>query len=129
LTRPLWRQFSEQALPLYASEASRTGDQVDFALIDGGHGWPTVFVDFCYAYATLRSGGYMMIDDIQIHAVKKLARFITKSWQFELVADLQKSLIFRKKVDQTSMGDFGAQPYINAKSKEDEASGRAFTLF
>jgi hypothetical protein len=35
---------SEWALP----ELAKSGLKIDLALIDGGHGWPTVFVDFCY---------------------------------------------------------------------------------
>ena len=31
-----------------------------------------------------------MIDDIQLHSVKELARFMMKAWQFELVANPQK---------------------------------------
>jgi hypothetical protein len=120
--------LSETALPAIAAEATRDKKPIDFALLDGGHGWPTVFVDFCYTYAMLRQGGWMMIDDIQLHSVKELARFMMKAWQFELVSNLQKSLIFRKTTDQQMFGDFGGQPYIMERTEEDAAAGRAYVI-
>ena len=121
--------MSERALPGIAAKARETGDLIDFVLIDGSHGWPAVFVDFCYAYSMLRQGGHMMIDDIQIHAVKELARFMSRSWLFELVRDLGKSLVFQKVAEQTWMGDFGGQRYIMDRMDQDRAAGSDYILF
>ncbi len=120
--------ISEDSLPYLAADYKRTARAIDFALLDGGHGWPTVFVDFCYTYALLRQGGWLMIDDIQLYSVKELARFLVKSWQFDLVAKLPKSLIFRKNTDERVMGDFGGQPYIIQRTREDADNQRAFEL-
>ena len=53
--------FSETMLPAMAAEATRDKELIDFALLDGGHGWPTVFVDFCVYVRDASSGG--MDDD------------------------------------------------------------------
>ena len=57
---------------------------LDFALIDGGHGSPTPFLDFFYATHMLKQGGYIMVDDVQLHSVKELARLLAQQPGFEL---------------------------------------------
>ncbi|MCW2276429.1 hypothetical protein GJ654_19365 [Rhodoblastus acidophilus] len=118
--------FSEDVLPSLAKAAKSTGELVDFALIDGGHGWPTVFVDFCYAMEMLKSGGYLMIDDIQIYTVKQLVRLLNESKEFSLISNLKKSLIFKKTTENTRMTDFGGQPYIRRMMEAEKLAGEAF---
>jgi hypothetical protein len=120
--------FSEDILPALAAESKLNGVTYDFALIDGGHGWPTVFVDFCYIMAILKPGGYLMIDDIQLFSVKQLARLLNESEEFSLVSSLQKSLIFRKDTKNMRMRDFGAQPYIKRMTEAERSAGKPFVL-
>jgi len=74
-------ECSEWALPALA----KGSQQFDLILIDGGHGWPVVFVDFCDAMAMLRRGGILIIDDLQLHSVKELARLPKEQWEFPLL--------------------------------------------
>lgn len=60
---------SETRLPLFLAERTK----LDLALIDGCHGWPSVFVDFCYLNAMLKKDGLMIVDDVQLHSVGELA--------------------------------------------------------
>lgn len=120
--------FSEDVLPRLAESVEGTGRLLDFALIDGGHGWPTVFVDFCYLNRVLRQDGFLMVDDIQIHAVKELARMLMEDKNFALVKKFRKTFIFRKKTAIRYLPDFGGQPYIRRRSKEDREAGKAFDL-
>jgi len=103
--------FSEWVLPVLAQPVD-SAPWVDFALIDGGHGWPTPFVDFFYANHMLRRGGYVMVDDVQIHAVKELARLLAQQPGFELALDLGKSLVFRKTTADRALPEWNQQPYI-----------------
>src|SRR5262245_41458334 len=59
---------SEVALPSLAL----AGESVDIAFIDGNHGWPAVFVDFCYINMMLRRDGLLFVDDLQLHSVAQL---------------------------------------------------------
>src|SRR5262245_36493009 len=67
--------LSENVLP----ELAQTSDAyLDLGLIDGGHGMPTVFVDFCYINKILKQGGFLAIDDIQLHSVRQLYLLLKK---------------------------------------------------
>ena len=90
----------------------RDNRRFDFALIDGAHGWPLVFVDFCYINAMLGAGALLMLDDIQLHSVKELSNLLHEQPGFSLVADLGKSLIFEKTTDDAYLPEWNQQPYI-----------------
>src|SRR5579864_2981926 len=87
---------SQWVLPRLAAENRASDPMLDFALIDGCHGWPTSFVDLEYINSMLRQGGYLMIDDVQLHAEKEIARFLCEQPAFSLALNLEKSLVFRK---------------------------------
>jgi hypothetical protein len=108
-------ELSEIALPrLFLSDPDA---RVDIALLDGGHGWPTVFVDFCYANALMKKGGILIVDDIHLYSVGEFARFLSDdAARFSLVASFPKTLCFRKETSEQFLPDFGAQPYIMVKT-------------
>lgn len=112
---------SEVALPPLAAREIAADTWFDVGIIDGGHGWPTVFVDFCYLHAILRPRGLLLVDDIQLHSVGELARFLQEDPGVELVQTLEggKALVFRKLRDQRFLPDFGGQPYIQRMSRRD----------
>jgi len=105
---------SEWILP----ELAKAGTTIDLALIDGGHGWPSVFVDFCYVYYMLRPGGLLMIDDVQLYSVAELKRFLQKETKrFAVEKDLGKIMVFKKLTEDQFYTDWGDQPYIAERSK------------
>ena len=106
---------SELVLPKIAEVRKR---QFDFALIDGNHGWPTVFVDFWYCNMLVRKGGFVMLDDVQLHSVKELARFLAEEPSFAIVLDLGKALVFEKNTDEIMTREWLEQPYIARLSDE-----------
>jgi predicted O-methyltransferase YrrM len=117
---------SEWALP----ELARGGLCLDLALIDGGHGWPTVFVDFCYVNAMLRNGGILVIDDVNLHSIKELGRLLKKDeTRFVLVKDMGKSLAFRKLTDERFLPEWTEQPYIAEQSERYARSSFPHELF
>lgn len=120
--------LSEDCLPLLVDEMDKLSLVNDLVLIDGGHGWPTVFVDFCYSFRSLRKGGFMIIDDIQLFSVKELARFLCMDHNVKLVKSLPKTLVFEKLTDRRYLPDFGGQAYIKKKTEDDRLAGTAFKL-
>jgi precorrin-6B methylase 2 len=116
--------YSEDALPGLVAEMEMRGEHVDVALIDGGHGWPTVFVDFCYMYRSLRKGGFLVVDDIQLYSVGELSRFLSEDPHVRLVECMPKTLVFEKTVEKRYLPDFGAQPYIRRKMQEEQHAAR-----
>lgn len=100
----------------------------DFILIDGNHGWPAVMVDFCYTLRMLAPDSYLMIDDIQLHAVKELARLLNEQPGFEIVADLGKALVFRRTGSFQAMPGWWEQKYIARKTGIEKRLGRQYSL-
>ncbi len=118
---------SEWVLPKMAAEIRNEAPILDFALIDGCHNWPMAFVDFCYVNQMLKTGGYIMIDDVQLHSVKELARMLSEQPGFELALDLGKSLVFRRTADNRG-GDWASIPYIVRKTNEYSKTSNPFAL-
>jgi hypothetical protein len=58
----------------------------DLALIDGCHGFPTAYVDFCYAALLLRINGLLLIDDLHIYTCLSIADFMQSdaAWQVQV---------------------------------------------
>ena len=100
---------SELVLPDIARDPAR---QFDLALIDGDHAWPTVFVDFCYCNMMLGKGGFVVIDDVQLHSVAELGRWLAEEPGFALRLDLGKALVFEKLDRRAHPKGWMAQPYI-----------------
>lgn len=115
---------SEWILPQLAAG----GVTFDLALIDGGHGWPHPFVDFCYLNHMLRRGGHVVVDDVQLHSIKELARWLAADPRFTMVTDLGKSLVFRKETDAGDLGEWNDQPYITQRTDAYRASADQFSL-
>lgn len=101
-------EFSEDVLP----DLAKT-EKIDIALIDGGHGWPSVFVDFCYANMMLRQSGIMIVDDILLYPCTQLYLLLKHQpgWKLEKIV-YAKTAFFRKEYDQVRLPDFGGQPYL-----------------
>ena len=113
---------SEWILPRLANQ------QFDFVLLDGCHNWPVVFVDFCYGMAMLRKGGLLMLDDLQLHSVKELARMLNEQPEFSLILQHTKAALFRKNADVRELPEWINQPYIVRKSGEYNSSGDPFFI-
>lgn len=104
-----YADLSENVLP----ELARTDEPyLDLALIDGGHGMPTVFVDFCYINKILKPGGYLAVDDIQLYSARQLYLLLKNQPEFEISDDFGKLIIFRKTQDIRFLPDWGGQPFV-----------------
>ena len=109
---------SQWALPKIAQDNRLSEPILDFALIDGCHGYPTCCVDLEYINALLKQGGYLCIDDTQVHTVKEMAQFLIESPTFSLELDMHKFLVFKKLTAERHFGEFVDQPYIIKRSNK-----------
>jgi len=121
--------YSEFALPRLCEQYRQRGQLADFGLIDGAHEYPAVFTDFCYINALLMEGGHLAIDDVQLHSPKELARFLSRSSDFVLVADLKKSLIFRKTTGRPLVGNFSSHRYLTEMTDQYARLPDPYALF
>jgi len=105
---------SETALPLLALVESV---ELDVGFIDGNHGWPAVFVDFCYLNRMLRPGGLMFIDDVQVYAVAQLVCLLREQQpHYEFVSIDSKMATFRKGLDLPYLPDWRMEPFITSNT-------------
>ena len=85
--------------------------------MDGGHGWPTVLVDFCYMNLMMGRGSLFFIDDTQIYSVAELCRLLERQPGFELVHELGKLQVWGKQTDEPFLPEHSGEPYIIDRTK------------
>jgi len=103
---------SEQVLPRLEP------DPLDFVLIDGGHGFPTPFIDFFYAARRLRRGGLLAVDDTQIWTGRVLHKFLAEQPGWEIVQELRmRSTVFRRTDEPgEALQEWNEQRYVRRRS-------------
>ncbi len=89
---------------------------IDLVIIDGGHGIPIPFVDWCYLAPRLKVGGVLILDDVQIWTGAVLRDFLKAEWQWELIREFEKAVAFRK-ISDSVITDWGQQPFVVAQSE------------
>lgn len=81
---------------------------LDLVLLDGPHAYPLPQLEFVYLFPELRTGGWMVLDDIQIPSVHELFRFLRREPSLVLEEIAVRTAFFRK-VDQPDWGIDGWQ--------------------
>lgn len=111
-------EYYDVATELMLPTIAFSGQKANLCLIDGGHGWPTVFVDFCYLNMMLLQDGFLILDDIQLYSVKELFNLLCTQPGWQLHSKIgPKTVVFKKLWDQKILPDFGGQPYILSKPR------------
>lgn len=116
---------SEDILPSLARENCK----FNLALIDGAHGWPHTFIDFFYINTMLEKDSVLILDDLQLHSVKELAKWLNKETNtYKLEHTLNKMAVFRKLDESTNFSDWDKQEYIVTKSQSYEMENDKFSI-
>ena len=92
---------------------------LDLAIIDGGHGMPVPFVDWCYLAPRIKVGGVLLVDDTQIWTSRTLTEFLRAEWSWDVIGTFRKAVAFRKTAE-TILTDWGGQPFVAARSAPPE---------
>lgn len=119
---------SEIEFPKIALAQTGSNDKFDVALLDGGHGWPTVFVDFCYANMVLKKGGLLLTDDIQLYPVKELVRLLNEQPEYECISKIQKIWVWKKVKDVEFLPQEGLEPYLMRMTEKEENDGNQWSI-
>ena len=87
---------------------------LDLVLIDGRHGFPSPFIDWYYTAGHLKTGGLMVVDDLQIATGMILADFMTadREWEEVLRPHGHRFAVFRKSGEGILDGDWYTQEYL-----------------
>lgn len=100
---------SERALPRLALDEDA---KCDVALIDGNHGWPSVFVDFCYLNMMMEPGAVMFVDDVHLYGCAQLMLLLREQPEFEQISLVNKMATFRKRTSARFLPDWRSEPFI-----------------
>jgi predicted O-methyltransferase YrrM len=71
---------------------------LDLVLIDGAHAFPAPFIDWCYTAESLKVGGLMVVDDLQLVTGRILADFMRADAKWDQVHRDQRFAVYRKRV-------------------------------
>jgi predicted O-methyltransferase YrrM len=82
---------TQLTLPKYEDDA-----RYDLVLIDGPHGYPFPELEYFYFYPRLKPGALLVIDDIHIATVGRLADFIAEDRMFDLLEVIETTAVFRR---------------------------------
>lgn len=99
--------FSEEILPQLPQ------DELDFVMIDGGHGFPTPMIDWYYGASRLCQGGILVIDDIHLPAVHILIDFLNADPRWESMQTSHKWVAYRRLSSGRLQEDHGKQRFWN----------------
>jgi len=107
----LWRdnlcfieESSDHALPRFEAE-----DEIDVALLDGNHSFPFPMLEWHYVDRKLRRGGWLIVDNVEITAVRMLCEFLRSEPAYRLVEKARGSHrydchVYEKVADQVVSG-------------------------
>ncbi len=87
--------------------------ELDLALIDGCHGFPTPFMDWYFMASKLKIGGTLIVDDVQIWTGHVLKDFLVSEPEWKLIEPLSdKTAIFVKEHHYHPWKEFEQQLYV-----------------
>lgn len=107
---------SEFELPRLV-ESRGPQQRFDVAFIDGDHGWPNVFVDFCYMNFMLRTGGLIFFDDCYAYSVRECVNFLSEEPGWSIVRSWSKLTVFKRNTDERITSGAGRR-YLARKTQE-----------
>jgi len=85
----------------------------DLILIDGGHGFPTPFMDWYFFSQRLKINGYIIIDDTHLSTCKTLKDFLLKEDAWQIVPPFSKKTVIFQKVKEFDYNkEFNEQRYV-----------------
>ena len=103
---------SEDVLPLLEL------GPLDYALIDGSHSFPQVFIDWFYIARPLRVGGTLMVDDTHIWTGRVLRDFLKAEPGWRLRSSFAgRTAVFTKTAEGDPSRNWTAQPYVARRTR------------
>jgi precorrin-6B methylase 2 len=82
---------TKDTVPRYQFEG-----EVDLVLLDGPHAYPLPQLEFAYLFPRIKTGGWLVVDDIQIPSVYELFRFLRKESSVVLEEVAIRTAFFRR---------------------------------
>lgn len=71
-------------------------NKVQIALIDGPHGYPFPDLEYYYLYPIIKTGGLLIVDDIQIPSIGRMYEIIKADAMFDLLEVVGYTAFFKR---------------------------------
>ena len=113
--------YSQDVLP------KLEGD-LDFVLIDGGHGFPIPATDWLYLAPRLKVGGVMMLDDVDLWTGQMLVDFMKQEACWEQIALLRGRTAAFRLVSEFELHEWTKQPFVVQKSRWSQTRRKVVNL-
>jgi hypothetical protein len=68
----------------------------DVVLLDGPHGYPFPELEYFYFYPHIKKGGILIVDDVLIPTIGRMADFVAEDEMFELIEVISNTAVFRR---------------------------------
>jgi hypothetical protein len=103
------------------------GTVIDFAYIDGCHGYPYPALDWFHIDKHMRVGGIVGMDNVELRPVREHCEFLEENGDYRLVGQVSEGYFarFYEKLVMTQHREWVDQPY--SRSKRDPCDSRLFT--
>lgn len=99
---------------------------LDLVLIDGGHGFPTPYVDWFYTAGRLKKGGFLVVDDVWLWSCQILRDFLVEQPQWKFVEEYrERTTVFQKLEDGSEWLEWTEQPLPARGGKMKWINGKA----
>jgi predicted O-methyltransferase YrrM len=82
---------TQETLPQY-----RGFKAYDCVLIDGPHGFPFPEIEYYYFYPHMKPGSILIVDDVHINTIGRLADFIAEDAMWDFVELVSTTAVFRR---------------------------------
>ena len=82
---------TQRTLPSFAGHG-----EYDCVLIDGPHGYPFPELEYFYFYPHIRTGGFLILDDVNIPTIGRMADILCEDDMWEVVSLVSCTLILRR---------------------------------
>jgi hypothetical protein len=86
--------------------AHRFESPLDFALIDGAHGFPFPQLDYCFLYPHLAPGALLVLDDVHVRSVNDLFRVLRADAMFAPL-EVVRTTAFLRRTDAPTLDPLG----------------------
>lgn len=88
-------------------------EPLDLVFIDGNHGFPHPILDWYFAAGGLRRGGRVVLDDVQLPAVKVLQHFVDQDPRWSAVERTAKWAAYERTDEWSLLEDWYMQPFYH----------------
>lgn len=81
-------------------------EKLDLVLIDGAHAYPFPELEYYYFYPHLKPGALLIVDDVSIPTIGRMADVLAEDEMFEFIALISTTALFRR-TDAPTFDPFG----------------------